>query len=52
MDGDGMVMEILDLWNEGLMPETIAEKLGIDREEVEDTIEAPGNYALEVATFR
>lgn len=50
-NGDGLVKEILDLWDEGLMPETIAAKLDIDLEVVEDTIEAPGNYALDLAAF-
>jgi hypothetical protein len=49
---DWLVEAILYLWNvEGLMPQTIANKLQIDIEVVEDTIEAPGNYALELADF-
>ena len=48
---DPLTEQILQLWNEGLMPDTIARKLGIDVEVVEDTVEAPGNYALQLADF-
>ena len=48
---DPLTREILALWNEGLMPGTIAAKLGVDIEVVEDIVEAPGNYALQLADF-
>ena len=35
---------ILKLWNEGQTAKTIAQKLGIDLDVVEDIISAPGNY--------
>ena len=35
---------ILQLWHEGMMPESIANKLGYPLDTVEDIIEAPGNY--------
>ena len=35
---------ILKLWNEGMMPDTIAAKLGCDVEDVENEVEAPWNY--------
>ena len=38
---------VLALWNEGMMPEMIAEKLGYPLDSVEDIIEAPGNYTTE-----
>lgn len=44
---DPLTEEIMALWNEGLMPNTIAVKLGIALEVVEDIVEAPGNYALQ-----
>ena len=36
---------ILKLWNEGMMPAAIAAKLGCDVEDVENEVEAPGNYS-------
>ena len=35
---------VLALWNEGMMPEMISQKLGYPLDSVEDIIEAPGNY--------
>lgn len=40
----GIEQDVLQLWNEGMMPGMIARKLGLDQEKVEDIIEAPGNY--------
>ena len=37
----------LALWNEGMMPEMISQKLGYPLDSVEDIIEAPGNYINE-----
>ena len=41
---DSLTEAILKLWNEGMMPAVIADKLGRDIEEVEDVIEDLGNY--------
>ena len=38
---------VLTLWNEGMMPEMISQKLGYPLHMVEDIIEAPGNYISE-----
>ena len=35
---------VIDLWNEGIMPATIAAKLGLERDIVESIIENPANY--------
>ena len=35
---------VLALWNEGMMPAMISQKLGYPLDKVEDIIEAPGNY--------
>jgi hypothetical protein len=50
---DPLTEAILELWNEGQMPDSIIKKLGLDLdpEVVEDIIEAPGNYALQLADF-
>jgi len=40
----GIEQDVLQLWHEGMMPNMIARKLGIGQDEVEDIIEAPGNY--------
>jgi len=40
----GIEQNVLQLWHEGMMPNMIARKLGIAQDEVEDIVEAPGNY--------
>jgi hypothetical protein len=41
---DGWPKEILDLWNEGLTIDTIAQKLGIDSDAVANEVEDRTNY--------
>jgi orotate phosphoribosyltransferase-like protein len=48
---DPLTQAILALWHKGLMPNTIAEELSVNQEIVEDIIEAPGNYAMQLADF-
>lgn len=42
--GNGYRGDIIRLWDEGLMPEAIAAKLGADVEEVEMVVENPADY--------
>jgi hypothetical protein len=48
---DPLTEAVLQLWNECLTIDTIAEKLGIDPDIVADIVEAPANYALQLADF-
>ena len=41
---------VLELWHEGMMPDTIAQKTGIPQDIVEGIIEAPGNYTELIKT--
>jgi len=48
---DPLTEQVLQLAQEGLWIDTIAAKLGVDPDVVADILEAPGNYALQLADF-
>jgi len=48
---DPLTEAVFELLKEGLWIDTIAAKLGIDPDVVADIVEAPGNYALQLADF-
>jgi len=38
--------QVLNLWNEGMMPEDIAGKLNLDQDFIEDVVECESNYRM------